>query len=391
MAGPNIVIPADLDADFIQDLSKEKIRTIVATTGTAAPSAEPTVAEKIWFYVRTGVTPNQLWAWLPGSPGSWVQVADDDPGEGTVGWALDGNVVDTGEVLGSTNAEDLRIVCNGDIVGLLKAPDPLNPGDPVEGITFALPDTGPATAAGLRQHLFIGPSHPDLGTGPIWVQGDLDDTVSNPLQSVQFSPPAAGRGDVIVETEGGVSRATQAVRRFVTQEATFEAIAFENGEENAGARVTGSSRDGAEIEMRRVEDNVYAGAYFEATGGGANVRASLEVGDESSTVGAQQMQLDLGGLDLIGFVQDPLGETVGGAGNHTSILVGYYKAGTAEHGSGMYLASGRLALKVTPGADPAGSLELVLIGDDVGGTEIENLFTLPLTKNAVTGNYEITA
>lgn len=386
----NFLNRSTMDADFVRDETKGKVRVISVLEGTVAPSTAPPVPEKNWFYVNTASNPKALYLWRPGSPGSWTQVANDVAGPGGDGWALDGNEASDTDKLGTTNPEDLRVVANDRVHFLIKAPDPLNPTDPTPGVFIEGGVGLSSLSTGPTEQLFIGDGHPQLGTGPALVAGELDNLPNFPLRFVYLSPVSLGQGEASMGVDAGTSRTSVTTRKVGATSLHFvaEAVLDPNGEP-IGSICQGSTDAGALLETRGL-DGLHSGAYL-TMADGDGPKARLEVGDNDAPEGLRVLELTLGGLDAGMFAEDINGDPVGGVGgSEMNVMIAVPKAATAHHPAGVFLASGRLVIEVQELPGDEGLLRFGVAGGSIADpTIVEAFVQLPLAKNLVTGNYEI--
>lgn len=376
----NFLREGNLDDDFEVDEGDGKVRVHSIIIGTANPSTAPSVPEKPWIYINKNATPRTAWVWDP-TGSTWRQFANDTAGPGGDGWALDGNALTGTEVLGATNAEDLRVITD-DVVRVLVEAD---------GTTrIQKGGVAPLDTTGATQQLFIGDGHPELGTGPLLYAGDLNAPATNPVQYLLFSPLDLAQGEAQMGVDAGLQKAQVTARKNTPgTETEFELVALEQeGEiDQQGSSITGSSQTGVIVEMRK-PNGIYAGLFAEVGDGGDEVRTSLEAGDFGAGDGVRQMELTLGGLKLDNFAEDTEGSHIGGAGEDaTSVLVGFHKAANADHPEGIYLSGGKLQLAVEGEVGNTAFLRLNLTTMDGSLTEV--LSQLTLARNTVTGNWEI--
>lgn len=106
MSDPNFVLTESLDVDH--EMVGGKIRANGTLTGSGAPVSIPP-SQKAWIYVDT-VT-GEAYVWDASGAGEWLPFAGTtaEPGDG---WSLDGNTGAAGAKLGTTDANDLSLVTN---------------------------------------------------------------------------------------------------------------------------------------------------------------------------------------------------------------------------------------------------------------------------------------
>lgn len=385
----NFLNQGNMDADFVRDAGKGKVRVLAVLEGTTAPSAAPSVPEKNWLYVNTASTPKSLYLWRPGTPGSWVQVANDVAGPGGDGWALDGNEASDTDKLGTTNPEDLRVVTNDRVHFLIKAPDPLNPTEPSPGIFLEAGIGVSELADAPTAQLFVGDGHPQLGTGPALTAGQLDNLAGSPLRFFYVTPEAAGLGEAVMGVNAGEHLAQVAARKTGADAVSFEAVAYIDPTGTPiGSRLSGSDSS-ASLDTQGT-NGLHAGAYLSKDDSNGP-KARLEVGDNAAPQGSRSLELTLGGVDVRNFADDINGDAVGGlAGTEVNVLIAVRKAATAHHPAGMFVSSGRLVMDIQELSAGAALLRFGVAGGSVVDETLVEIFTqLQLQKNVTTGNYEL--
>ena len=264
------------------------------------------------------------------------------PAGGGSGWSPGGNSAAPGDVLGTTNAEDLRIIAGGvEKIVVDSAATNVVIGDQVI-----------ATPAAHRQ-LFVGEAHPEFGLdGILFLAGDIVGGTA-PAAFMFGGPSGTGAG--------------------------FELQAIHLDGQRAGSLNISSSDNGGAATVRAKTASTTATIRADANQAADVVSVRLTASTENDSADVQVTPLGLRHSAL-----DTAGQAIGPLGGRQNIFVPAFDAGTTGAESGTYLRTAMLQIGINVGAS-----QLEIVSTDHSGGNPVLVAAMGVALNPATGNYEL--